>query len=107
MINQRLQYSKEYILVEESQRAHLTAYIWAHYDQPLKQVVIESLFVHPSYRSNGVATRLKKEVEEWAKSVGAEQLVGTVRMDNHAMIELNTQLGYKKEKIVMAKRIEG
>ncbi|WP_420802221.1 GNAT family N-acetyltransferase [Staphylococcus hyicus] len=81
------------------------AYIWGHFDAPSKIVTIESLYVSEEYRHKGIATTLKRNVERWAKSLRAQQVIGTVLASNTAMLTLNEKLGYRVQKVIMQKEL--
>ena len=104
MIQRRLKYEQEYICVV-SEQTQIHAYIWGHFDAPSKTVTIESLYVSEEYRHKGIATTLKRNVEKWAKSLRAQQVIGTVLASNTAMLTLNEKLGYRVQKVIMQKEL--
>ncbi|MGV3243367.1 GNAT family N-acetyltransferase [Staphylococcus sp. 11261D007BR] len=106
MLRHRLKHATEFVQICLSDEQTLTAYIWAHFDSVMNQVTIESLFVKPQYRNQHLATQLKYNVEAWGRTLGATQIVGTVRTDNYAMQHLNERLGYQTQKVIMSKSLK-
>ncbi|MEJ7541702.1 GNAT family N-acetyltransferase [Staphylococcus intermedius] len=106
MIAYRLRYAGDWIGVLTDAHQHMKAYAWAHYEPTNAQVTIESLYVDPEFRQQGYATELKRQIEKWAQSKGARQIIGTVQQSNQAMLQLNKALGYRVEKYIMSKSLE-
>ncbi|SUK17041.1 GNAT family acetyltransferase [Staphylococcus agnetis] len=105
MILRRLQYDQECIRVVLRETL-VVSYIWAHFDQSSKTVTIESLYIHPDYRQQGIAMELKQYVENWARSLKAHHVIGTVLATNTAMQSLNEKLGYRVQKVIMHKPLD-
>lgn len=72
------------------------SYIWAEVNvTDNEQVDIMSLWTDKEYRGNGIATKLKIELEKWAKNeINAKKIHTTVSSKNENMIKLNEKLGY-------------
>ncbi|MBO1198853.1 GNAT family N-acetyltransferase [Staphylococcus simiae] len=104
MIVSRLQNDKDKIyIIEEHQQ--LIAFIWAHLDKVTMNVQIEMLYVNEWYRSRGLATQLKKQVEQWGIEHHAKQISGTINSTNEDMIALNNHLGYDVSHVIMTKHL--
>ncbi|MBH9580791.1 GNAT family N-acetyltransferase [Staphylococcus felis] len=106
MMIHRLKYATDLIQVKLDENHQMIAYIWGHFDSPMQQVIIESLYVHPEHRQKGIAYQLKRKIESWAQSLCAKQIMSTVRVDNEEMRQLNQKLGYTAQKVIMTKIIE-
>lgn len=72
------------------------SYIWAEVNATdNEQVDIMSLWTDKGYRGNGIATKLKVDLERWAKNeMNAKKIHTTVSSKNENMIKLNEKLGY-------------
>ena len=105
MIIQRLKYSRDMILVivHENQ---MNAFIWGHFDEATSGVTIEMLYVAETYRRQGIATKLKQNIELWARSIDALSIQGTVDITNEHMHKLNEHLGYRTQKVIMTKSLQ-
>ncbi|MCD8888650.1 GNAT family N-acetyltransferase [Staphylococcus arlettae] len=105
MIIHRLKYSRDMILciAHEEQMA---AFIWGHFDEATTSVTIEMIYVVETYRHQGIATKLKQQIEQWAISTGALSIQGTVDITNEAMQKLNEYLGYHTQKVIMTKSLQ-
>ncbi|PTH56731.1 GNAT family N-acetyltransferase [Staphylococcus arlettae] len=105
MIIHRLKYSRDMILciAHEEQMA---AFIWGHFDEATTSVTIEMIYVVETYRHQGIATKLKQQIEQWAISMGALSIQGTVDITNEAMQKLNEYLGYHTQKVIMTKSLQ-
>ena len=57
-------------------------------------VWVESIFVHPDYRKQGVATALFEKAEEVAASYGEDTVYNYVHPNNNVMIEFLRSKGY-------------
>ncbi|WP_325885059.1 GNAT family N-acetyltransferase [Mammaliicoccus sciuri] len=64
-----------------------------------------NLLVDKSQRNKGIATALKREIEKWAKHMGAYTIVSTVHAHNKTMIHLNESMDYEVEKVIMRKKL--
>ncbi|MEO1270102.1 MAG: GNAT family N-acetyltransferase, partial [Myxococcota bacterium] len=74
---------------------NVAGFVWAELSQnPGPHAHIRSLWVRPQNRRQGVAYRLKAELETWAMAQGAQWIQTEVHIDNSAMRALNTKLGY-------------
>ncbi len=56
---------------------------------------IAGLWVHPQYRSSGIARTLKGNGEAWAKSVGATFMNTNIQVGNDRMMAINMRAGCK------------
>ncbi|GGD62791.1 GNAT family N-acetyltransferase [Lacimicrobium alkaliphilum] len=67
---------------------------------------IFSLWVHPKYRQQGVATRLKELAEFWLRSNEVSEIRTNVYLENRRMMALNEKLGYKVVLVGMSKQLK-
>lgn len=104
MIEHGLRYSDDTILIQ-TQGEQLIGFIWARYDKTLKTALIEMLYVETTHRNQGVATKLKKEIEAWARDKGAYTIESTVAYSNKKMQKMNFNMGYDMNKVVMVKNL--
>jgi RimJ/RimL family protein N-acetyltransferase len=56
---------------------------------------IETLWVDPDFRKQGIATTLKQRGEAWAKAKKLDHISTFVHGKNSAMLALNENLGYE------------
>ncbi len=54
------------------------------------------LWVHPTYRRQGLATRLKQVLEDEAKKRGIHMIYTHTEAQNEHVIEMNRKLGYRE-----------
>lgn len=75
----------------------IVAFVWGEvYEQDKEALNIISLWTNPQYRGQGIATRLKLMLEDWAKEeTHATKIITTVSSSNTGMVLLNEKLGYK------------
>lgn len=75
----------------------IISFIWAEINGNHKDTIdIFSLWTDEKYRGQGIASKLKIELEKWVKSeTDAKKISTTVSVKNKGMIELNEKLGYK------------
>ena len=106
MIISRLKYADDHILINEYVGS-LKGFIWGHYEPQLKIVQIEVLYVKPDFRRQGIATHLKRDIEQWANLLGAISIESTVNKDNSDMINQNKVLGYQTSHLKMSKNLKG
>ena len=83
----------------------LIGVIWGRYLKHEQKVIIEFLYVALRYRQQGIASKLKDEIERWAIEQGAEEIQGTVDAHNIMMQQLNQQKGYQVSKVIMTKKL--
>ncbi|MCD8511717.1 MAG: GNAT family N-acetyltransferase [Bacillus sp. (in: Bacteria)] len=84
----------------------IISFIWAEQNSTISnQVDIISLWTKEDVRGQGLAKKLKNELEIWAKERGASQIHTTVSKANTTMIRLNEELGYEVEYYRMYKHI--
>ena len=57
---------------------------------------IVSILVDNNFRRKGIATKLIKEIEVWAKENGYKRIFGTVKLENDASNGVFEKLGYEK-----------
>lgn len=103
-INRALKYEKSAVLGAFN-RKNCIGFIWAKLEQQHKQVKIHNLFVVEAFRNQGIASRLKEEIERWAIENNASSIVTTVDSKNEAMIHINQSNGYQTEKLIMRKNL--
>ena len=75
----------------------IIGFVWAEVHEQEKEVLnIFSLWTNPQYRGQGIATKLKLMLENWAKAeTSAKKIVTTVSARNRNMVQLNQRLGYE------------
>ncbi len=66
---------------------------------------INTLWVAPEYRSQGIAIQIKKRGELWAKDNQLDHLYTWVHVDNLKMQNLNKDLGYEIVNYKMKKKL--
>ena len=86
---------------------HVIAFIWAEINENDKEVLdIVSLWTNKDYRGQGIATKLKIELEKWAKvKTNSKKISTTVSANNKTMLLLNQKLGYDINYYKMTKTI--
>lgn len=106
---QRIQNTKSedlFLMIAEDDQGHVQGFIWANkQEKPKASVMILSLYVTESYRGNGIATNLKKSLEEWCKLEGIKAIQTTVHYSNNNMMALNKKLGYIPGMVYMTKSL--
>ncbi len=55
---------------------------------------IQTLWVDPEFRKQGIAAALKKRAEVWAKEHSLDHILTFVHHKNSSMVNLNKNLGY-------------
>lgn len=77
--------------------SQIIAFIWAEINDEDNEILdIISLWTNKNYRGQGIATKLKIELERWAKAeTNAKKISTTVSTNNKSMVLLNQKLGYK------------
>lgn len=83
----------------------LQGYVWARIETVGYKVIIEMLYVDPEYRHQSIGAKLKSSIESWAISQGAQKIESTVAYSNKQMIEMNLNMDYQVEKIIMSKKL--
>ncbi|MEB6297452.1 GNAT family N-acetyltransferase [Staphylococcus xylosus] len=83
----------------------LQGFVWAQIETVGCKVIIEMLYVHPEYRHQSIGTKLKSSIESWGISQGAQKIESTVAYSNKQMIEMNLNMDYQVEKIIMSKKL--
>ena len=68
---------------------------------------IHGLWVHPEFRGKGIASKLKRMGELWAKNLGCNFMDTNVRVANQTIITLNQKLGYTVARFNFRKKISG
>lgn len=66
---------------------------------------IISLWVHPDFRSKGLASELKNRAEKWAKKNGMIFMQTNVHKNNSRMLKMNQSNGYETEYFHLRKRL--
>lgn len=95
-----------FLTVAEDENGQAQGFIWAYrMEEPSDCVMIVSLYVAEDYRRQGIATNLKKMLEEWCKSKGVKTIKTTTHYNNKSMIELNKKLGYVPGMVHMSKTL--
>lgn len=85
----------------------IIGFIWAEVNEDNSEVVdIISLWTSENYRGQGIATKLKIQLEDWTKNkTNAKKISTTVSAKNKAMLALNQKLGYEINSYKMTKMI--
>ncbi|MDH9162242.1 MULTISPECIES: GNAT family N-acetyltransferase [Staphylococcus] len=105
MIERGLYYKRDIILAD-FEKNQLKGFIWARYEKNLDKVVIEMLYVDEQYRQQGLASRFKDAIEDWAILLGVQQIESTVAYDNIQMKNINLQRDYHISKVIMTKNLK-
>lgn len=94
------------ILVRDSHR-EIVGFHWARLrEASLPRVAyLMSLWVHPDYRGHGIATGLKRRMEQWLIEQGVAEVRTDVHIANERMLELNQKLGFEPVVMGMSKTI--
>ena len=66
---------------------------------------VHGLWVHPDYRRNGIAKKLKELGEIWAVKMGCKFMDTNVRIKNQKMISLNENFGYEVARFNYRKKL--
>ncbi|MBM2657964.1 GNAT family N-acetyltransferase [Staphylococcus pseudoxylosus] len=104
MIERSLKLEAGRILIETLDGV-LLGFIWGRIEAVGCKVVIEMLYVHPEYRHQGIGAKLKSSIEAWGMSHGAQKIESTVAYSNKKMIEMNLNMNYQVEKVIMSKKL--
>lgn len=64
---------------------------------------IVSLWVDPAVRGRGIARALKMRGEDWARSIGLDNLQTAVHRNNQTMLKINQKSGFLETQILMRK----
>lgn len=95
-----------FLAIAEDEQGHTQGFIWAcKQEKSQDSVMILSLYVTEDYRSQGVATKLKKLLEEWCLLEGIKTIETKVHYKNNSMMELNRKLGYTPGMVYMIKKL--
>ncbi|MBS4040130.1 MAG: GNAT family N-acetyltransferase, partial [Flavobacteriales bacterium] len=68
-------------------------------------IMILSLYITEDFRGRGLATMLKKQLEEWCRQEGVKTIQTTTHYKNYNMISLNEKLGYTPGMVFMTKKL--
>lgn len=85
----------------------IISFIWAEVNEKYQEIVdIYSLWTRPQYRGQGIATKLKRRLEQWVQEeTSARQIQTTVNARNPGMVQLNQKLGYEVQSYKMVKKL--
>ncbi len=93
-----------YLQLAEDEDKNLSGFIWAARMPGYENLaIIISLYVAESYRRQGLARRLKEDLEAWCREKKIKSILASVHYSNQAMLELNKKLGYKAGMVSMRK----
>ncbi|WP_339899552.1 GNAT family N-acetyltransferase [uncultured Gilvimarinus sp.] len=97
-----------YVVLARNEKNKLVGMHWVKLESRCDEKFgnVASLWVHPNYRRQGVATQLKELAETWLRDHGATEIRTQVYMENRKMRALNEKLGYKVKLVGMAKSIQ-
>ncbi|WP_017495462.1 aminoglycoside 6'-N-acetyltransferase [Flavobacterium sp. WG21] len=69
--------------------------------EDLPVAYIEAIYVKPAYQKQGIARRLTKVAEDWAKQKGFKQIASDTDLGNSASIDFHQKTGFTEvERIV-------
>jgi aminoglycoside 6'-N-acetyltransferase I len=69
--------------------------------QELPVAYIEGIYVKPAYQKKGIAKKLTKMAEDWAKRKGLKQIASDSNTDNTSSIAFHKKIGFNEvERIV-------
>ncbi len=95
-----------YLAIAEDELKKPLSYIWAYKQANVEDgVMILSLYTAPETRKQGVATVLKKMLEDWCRSEGINTIQTTVHYNNKKMLALNEKMGYSPGMVNMSKSL--
>ena len=57
---------------------------------------VEALFVKEEFRKIGIASKLLKKGEDWAKAKGLTQMASDTEIDNHRSIQFHNKAGFSE-----------
>ena len=92
-------------LIAETSDSSIVGFHWVNMDQEKERLFayVISLWVHDEFQRRGLATSLKQQGEEWAKSKGATFMKTTVHSNNTKMLQFNVRFGYRPGFVEMIK----
>ena len=76
-----------------------------HDVRPVKRAELESIFVVPGRRGDGVGAALVAEFARWAAGRGAEELTVTAYAGNERAVAFYARHGFAPRSVVMARRL--
>jgi ribosomal protein S18 acetylase RimI-like enzyme len=86
---------------------YLVGYIWDGGKlRPVKMAELESMYIHPTWRSQGVGRLLAEEFTQWAQMQGAQRVSVTAYAANTRAVEFYQGLGFEAKNISLELRIE-
>ncbi len=91
-------------IVQEEHSNTLIGFVWAEVFED--HVMIISLYVKKAYRHQGIASHLKRDLEDWCKSQDIYKIKTTVNYSNKNMLKLNMDLGYEAKMVEMVKILD-
>lgn len=77
------------------------------YREDLQVAGLESMYVEPEYRSQGIGTEFMEEFEEWAENSNADRMRVEVTSQNREGIRFYEKNGLKDYARIMEKKING
>lgn len=86
--------TRKFLVAEEA--GQIIGYAGAFLPSVGGEADIMTVAVAPEFRRKGIATSFIKELEEWAKSRGADSMMLEVITTNKSAISLYEKLGYQK-----------
>lgn len=95
-----------FLAIAEDEQDNVQGFIWAcRKEEAQDSVLILSLYTAEEYRDQGIATNLKKMLEEWSRLEGIKVIETTVHYTNKRMIDINQKLGYIPGMVHMKKKL--
>jgi RimJ/RimL family protein N-acetyltransferase len=93
------------VIVAKNRSAEIVGIHWLEINNQEDERVGEilSLWISPSYRRKGIASKMKKMGEQWLVEKEAGKVVTKVFYSNDKMIALNLKLGFKAKEVYMEK----
>lgn len=86
---------------------YLVGYLWdGGRLRPMKMVELESMYVRPNYRSQGIGRQLVNDFLRWSKQKGAQRVSVTAYAANARAIEFYRGLGFEPKSLSLEMGIE-
>ena len=87
---------------------YLAGYLWDGGNlRPIKMAELESMYVHPDWRSRGVGRQLADEFLRWAKQKGAQRASVTAYAANTRASGFYRELGFEPKSLSLEMSIKG
>ncbi|GGX63315.1 GNAT family N-acetyltransferase [Saccharospirillum salsuginis] len=102
-------HGRNHVLLVRNSDLDIVGMHWARVGvEPTRQpAYLMSLWVRPGCRRQGVATELKRQMEDWLLALGVGEIRTHVHAQNQTMLDFNKRLGFGVTMIGMSKKVEG